>query len=256
MKKKLILSLALAALLLSALPVEACAIGPYPPTLTVIVYGAPKDLQMRVVLQYEGQPLSCPMEREHRAWETMFRLYRDGVSIFDHWHGNGHDFRGAVLLLISGGEERSVPIPDGLLKPRGYDEVLTLRYADGSLTYGFTAWRAPLLIGMRVLAALLIEGLFFRLSGFTERKSWLMFLAINIVIHGALNALCYGRFNLTDPRYPVAFFITILLSFLAELCAFLLLVDEYDSDRLTAYLLKANLASHAFNNLLISFLPM
>lgn len=256
MKKKLLLALVVFALVFTALPIDAWAIGSSPPTLTVLVYGAPKDLDMHIVLQYEGQPLSCPTERERRAWETMFRLYRAGVSMYTQWHGNAQDFQGAELLLTGGGQQRHIPIPDGLLSAHGYNEVLTLYYTSGTLRYGFAPWRAPLLIGLRVLAALLIEGLFFRLSGFSQKETWFAFLGINIVVHGVVNALCYGKFNLTTPRYSVAFFMVILLSFLVELTAFLLTVHEYDSDRLSRCLLKANVASHAFNYVLLALLPM
>lgn len=256
MKKKMLLALVLVMLVFAVMPVGAWALGPYPPTLTVIVYGAPKDLQMNVLLQYEGQTLNVPMDFERRAWESYYRVYRDYVSMHTYWHGNGRDFKDAELVLVSGEGEKVIPIPDGLLQPRGYDEILTVRYATGELSYGFPAWRAPLLIGLRVLAALLVEGIFFRFYGYTTRRSWLMFVIINVVVHGIVNSLCYGRINITDNVYRVAYFTIILLSFLAELCAFLLTVVEYDSDRLSKCLIKANVASHAVNYLLIKLLPL
>ena len=257
MKKKLLLLLVLAAMVFGALPAEAWAIGTAPPAVTVVVYGAPKDMQMRAVLQYEGEPLSCPLEVEHRAWESLYRFYRAGVSMHSqYWKGNARDFEGAELLLESSDGVRHIPIPEGLLTRGGSDDVLTLYYRSGKLIRGFAPWRSPVLIGMRVLAALLIEGIFFRLSGFSTKKSWLLFLAINVVIHGFLNYLCCGRINLTGSRYAVGFFTAILVSFLVELVAFVLLVDEYDTDRLARCLIRANLASHAFNYVLMAFLPL
>ena len=249
--------LVLAALAFGVLPAEAHAIGTAPPAVTVVVYGAPKDMQMHVVLQYEGEPLSCPMEAERRAWESLYRFYRAGVSMHSRfWDGNASDFEGAVLLLESSDGVLRVPIPEGLLTRGGSSDILTLYYSSGKLIRGFAPWRSPLLIGMRVMAALLIEGLFFRLSGFTTRKSWLLFIAINVAVHGFLNYLCCGRINLTGSRYAVGFFIAILVSFLVELVAFVLLVDEYDTDRLARCLIRANLASHAANYVLMAVLPL
>ena len=256
-RKILLFLTVLLALVFGALPAEAFAIGTAPPALTVVVYGAPKDMRMHAVLQYQGEPLSCPLEHERRGWEDLYRFYRAGVSMHSRfWNGNASDFEGAVLLLESCEETKEIPIPDGLLTTGGSNEVLTLYCRSGKLSYGFAPWRTPVLVAMRVLSALLIEGLFFRLAGFSTRKSWLLFLAINIVIHGLLNWLCCGKINFTGSRYAVGFFAAILVSFLVELVAFVLLVDEYDTDRLARCLIRANLVSHAVNYVLMAFLPL
>ena len=254
--KKPLLSLLIILALFAALPAAVWAIGPYqPPTLTVVVLGAPKDTQMRIHMQREGESFSTPVECERRAWESCYRVYRAGVWPLSDWYGNAYDFRGAEIVLTGGGEEKHVPIPEGLLSDRGFNEIVTLRYATGALRYGLPAWRAPLLIGIRVLAALLIEGVIFFFSGYTNKKSWLLFLAINLVIHGALNVFCNGWINVNPDIYAM-FFLGVFVSFILEIAAFLLLVDEQSSDIAIGYLVKANLASQAVNLLLISFLPL
>lgn len=254
--KKPFLSLIFMFMLFAALPFEVWAVGPYqPPTLTLVVYGAPKDTEMRVILQHEGEEVNVPLEYERRGWESYYRLYRAAAWQINAWYGNAHDFKDATLVLISGGGEKRVPIPDGLLSDRGFNETLTLRYATGALRYGLPVWRAPLLVGMRVLAALLIEGIIFRLCGYTEKKSWLLFLLINVVIHGALNIFCSGWLNVNPAMYWI-YFLLIFVSFLLEITAFLLLVDERERDITISYLVKANLASHAVNFLMISALPL
>ncbi len=253
---KRILTFLLALLLFAAIPAGIWATGPYqPPTLTVVVLGAPKDTEMRVIIQHEGEAVNVPLERETRAWENTYRLYRAAVWQFGNWYGNAYDFKGAELLLINASGQKRIPIPDGLLHDRGFNEIITLRYASGRLSYGLPAWRAPLLIGIRVLAALLIEGVIFFLSGYTNKKSWLLFLAINLVIHGALSIFCSSWINVNPSMYAV-YFLCVFISFLLEITAFLLLVDEQSSDRAIGYLVKANLASHALNLLLIAFLPL
>lgn len=52
------------------------------------------------------------------------------------------------------------------------------------------------------------------------------------------------------------YFLCVFIAFLLELAAFLLLVDEQGSDIAVGYLVKANLASHAVNLLLLAFLPL
>ena len=95
----------------------------------------------------------------------------------------------------------------------------------------------------------------FFLSGYTNKKSWLLFLAINLVIHGALSIFCSSWINVNPSMYAV-YFLCVFIAFLLELAAFLLLVDEQGSDIAVGYLVKANLASHAVNLLLLAFLPL
>lgn len=256
-KGKVLWLLLLMALVFGTLPAEASAIGNAPPAVTVVVYGAPKDLRMHVVLQYEGNPLSSPLEYERRGWESLYRFYRLGVSMHGNaWSGNARDFRGAVLLLESSDGTREIPIAEGLLTPGGNSDVLTLYYRSGELSAGFAPWRAPVLIAMRVAAALLIEGVFFYFSGFSTRKSWVLFVVINVVIHGFLNWLCCGKINYTGSRYAVGFFTAVLVAFITELVAFVLTVEEYNTDKLARCLIRANLVSHAVNYVLMAVLPL
>ena len=256
MKKKLLLALLLAVTLFSVLPAGAWAVGPYqPPTLTVVVLGAPKGTEMSVTLRRDEEQFHSPLECERRLWENCYRLYRAGVWQIKDWYGNAYDFRDAELVLKNSEGEKRVPIPEGLLQPRGFNEVLTLHYRTGELCYGLPAWRAPLLIGIRLAAVLLIEGLFFYLKGFRDRKSWLLFTLINVLIHGGLNIYCSGWINVNPDMYAV-FFIVVFISFLVEIAGFLLLVDEYGSDRLIGFLVPANLCSYAATLLMMNVLPL
>ena len=59
---KKICSLLLALLLVAAIPVGVWAVGPYqPPTLTVILLGAPRGTEMRVILQHEGEEVNVAL---------------------------------------------------------------------------------------------------------------------------------------------------------------------------------------------------
>ena len=238
------------------MPVHTWAIGPYqPPTLTVVVLGAPAGTEMSVILHKGDEVFHSPIECERRAWESYYRIYRAGVWQIKDWYGNAYDFKDAELLIKNSEGEKLIPIPDGLLQPRGFDETITLRYDSGTLSYGLPVWRSPLLVGIRVLVALLIEGIFFFFKGFTEKKSWLVFFLINIVIHGALNVFCNGWINVNPSIYAV-FYLVVFVSFLLETAGFLMLVDEYSSDRIISYLVPANLCSHAVNLLLMNYLPI
>ena len=106
MKKKLLLALLLAVTLFSVLPAGAWAVGPYqPPTLTVVVLGAPKGTEMSVTLRRDEEQFHSPLECERRLWENCYRLYRAGVWQIKDWYGNAYDFRDAGALRLDRIEE-------------------------------------------------------------------------------------------------------------------------------------------------------
>lgn len=256
MSRKRLISLLLALLLFSAIPAGIWAVGPYqPPTLIVVVLGAPKGTEMTAVIHKGSEVFHVPMEGERRLWETSYSLFRIAAWQIKNWYGNAYDFKDAELVMKNSEGEKRVPIPDGMLKPRGFNETLTLRYKTGELSYGLPVWRGPLLISIRLLAVLLVEGLFFYFKGYSRRKSWVMFVLINLVFHGLLNYFCNGWINV-NPDYYTLFFIAIFVEFVFETSAFLLLVDETDSNSLIDFLLPANVASHIVTLLLMSILPL
>ena len=82
-----------------------------------------------------------------------------------------------------------------------------------------------------------------------------MFVLINLVIHGLMNLFCNGWINV-NPDYYTLFFIAIFIAFVFETTAFLLLVDECDSNELMSFLFPANVAGHIVTLLLMSVLPL
>lgn len=256
MRKKLAIALLLVVMIFSSLPVQAWAVGPFqPPTLVVVVLGAPKETDMMVVMRKEDEVFHVPMEGKRRAWESDFCLYRMAAWQITNWYGNAYDFKDAELVLTNSEGEKRIPIPDGMLSPRGFNETLTIHYGSGELSYGLPAWRAPLLISIRLAAVLLVEGLIFFLKGYSRARSWLMFVLINLVIHGLLNVFCNG-WIFVNPDYYTLFFIAIFVSFVFEIACFLLLVDEGSSDEMIDYLIPANLAGHITTMVLMRVLPL
>lgn len=257
--RKFLTALLLAVTLLAALPVEAAAdMGPFyarPPALTFLVYGAPKDVQMRIIMHRRNETFSVPVELETRLWEKQFRLYRESVWQIREWFGNAYDFKDAELVFIDASGERHIPIPEGMLKARADEEYLTYYYRSGTLKYGLPLWRAPLLMSMRILLAIAIEAFFFYRAGFLLPVSWLKFFLINVFTHGLLALLCNGWINVQPGVYAL-YFIALFLAFTLETVLFLLIVDEQDSNKTMNFLAKANLVSMAATFFLIFKVPI
>lgn len=257
--KRFLLSLLIAAALFTALPTEAMAalehVYARPPALTFLVYGAPKDTQMRIIMHRRGETFSVPVELETRLWEKQYRLYRESVWQIREWFGNAYDFKDAELVFIDGSDERHVPIPDGLLTPRADEEYLSYYFRSGKLAYGLPLWRAPLLMSIRILLALVIEAFFFYRAGYLLRSSWIKFFCINIITHGLLALMCNGWINIQPGAYAL-FFIALFLAFTLEMVLFLLIVDEQDSNRAANFLAKANLVSMSATFFIIFKMPI
>lgn len=242
----------------AVLPSEIMALGQYyerPPALTLIAYGIPKDTALRVIMHHGGKTYDLPFDHEHRMWEEQYRLFRESVWQFREWYGNAYDFKDAELVFITDSGERHVPIPDGMLTERASDEYLTYYYRSGQLKYGLALWRAPLLISIRVLLAIVIESFFFYRAGYCMRRSWISFVLINIVTHGLLALLCNGWIN-PQPGSFALYFIALFLAFVLEIALFVLIVDEQDSNRAASFLTKANAASLLATFLIVFEMPI
>ena len=256
--QRLLLSLLILISVFTVLPTEALALNQYygrPPTLTLLVYGAAEDTELRVIMHRGGKTYDIPFEHERRLWEDQYRLYREAVWQFREWYGNAYDFKDAELVFTNASGQWRVPIPDGMLTERADEEYLTYYCRSGRLRYGLALWRAPLLMSIRVLLAILIESFFFYRAGYCLRKIWISFVLINVVTHGLLALLCNGWINVQPGSFAL-YYIALFLAFVLETVLFVLIVNEQDSNRAASFLAKANAVSLLATFLLIFVLPI
>ena len=160
-----------------------------------------------------------------------------------------------IKIFIDSTGERHVPLPQSMLTPRADEEYYTYYYGSGTLKYGLALWRAPVLMSIRVLLALLIEAFFFYRADYYFRRSWVRFLLINILVHGLLALLCNGWINIQPGAYAL-YFVALFLGFTLETVLFVLFVDEQDSNHAMDYLVKANLVSMSGTFCLIFVMPI
>ncbi len=249
--KRFLVSLYAVLLLLAAFPAEAFASGAGGyrfPTITVLAYHAPADLEIRVEVQKNGESVPETTQRSRRAWELSFRLYREDVFRANSFKGNDRDFAGSVLLCRSGGEERRIPIPQSCLTDGGSRDVMTLDCQSWTLSPGLPAWRGPLILGMRVLMVILVQALLFLVMGYREWRSWLCLVGVNLATQIPLNLLLNRRIWVNDTNWHSAVFMGVLLGLLllvlaAETMVMALVVKEQDRDRTGSFVIYANAAS-------------
>jgi len=242
MKKKNTLVLALLILLL--LPCPALANSAEPPTLTVLVSNPPDGLSM--TLQFPDGSFQEPIQlkKSTKGWEAYYRFFN---ALLPGESGN----KDAVLTVSYGGDSLEFPLSGDDFS---YNSLVTLDLDAGTLSHGQPVWRVPLLVALRVISTLLIEGLVFFLFQYRERRSWLVFLAVNLVTQTALNM------SFTGPQYTgywmIGYVFGEVLVLAVELLAFTLLLREFKKGRAALCAVAANAASLLLGGVMLTYLPI
>lgn len=261
MKKKLFcLFSAILIVLCLATPVHAenaMGTGGYrPPMVTIITLNGPRDLQLTMRLHLrDGRVIPVKMEKKTRGWEQQYRIYREDIYAAKNWYGNAYDLLDAELVLISGGRERVIPLEQTLTDQMTMDDVLMLNVRKGSLSLGAPAWRTPLLALMRVLIAVGLELLIFRLRGFVLLHTHVTVAIISAVTFGLLSVFTANWLNY-DSRSEGIFCIFLLVILVAQILAGIILTEEDTRDRTLSTLVMADVAASVATVLALTFLPV
>lgn len=237
------LSALLLACCLLLCPAMALANAAAPPSILIIVPHAPEEFSLSFSLGGEAFHL----QESTRGWERYYALYHMGVPFESD----------LVVQAKTAGETMDYRIARETLQ--NYNNTFTLVLAGGqlpaALTPGYLPGRDALLVMLRVSLTLLLEGLLLFALGYRQRRSWVVFLCMNLVTQGLLN------FWLLDVSpfsgYALlALFIGELFVFLAEAIVFARLAKEKTTGRRIAFTLLANLISLLLGGLLITRLPV
>ena len=233
----------LALFLIFALSVPASANSAEPPGMIIIVEGAPEDMTLTLVPGQEPE-YEIRIHESRRGWETYFRLYY------------GMDFSilsSAMIRVESSGNNFTCPIPAEA--GRRYNSLLTLNYENRTLTLGQRWWRQPMLTAVRVALTLLVEGLLFFAFGFRGKRSWIVFLIVNLLTQGWLNYIINSS-AFSNGYWVLGLYLAEFVIFIAEAIAFPMATKEKKKGRCVLYALAANAASLIAGLLLINHLPI
>ncbi len=209
-----------------------------PPSIIVLVSNPPKDMEIH--LDRDGQIIES--RKNEKMLETTFS--------FHSYHFEKNEIY--QFLIVSNGETIVVPIDTPLT---GYNNLYTLDLKTHTLTQGRAPYKNVLYIALRVIFTLIIEGLIFFAFGFREKRSWIIFLVLNLFTQGALNIWLNSMFP-SNGYIIFALVIGEFFVFLAELIGFTALVPEQKRLKTAAYVILANLLSLVAGGYLITLLPL
>lgn len=238
-KKFLILVLLLCSILISIFPTDVRANSAEPPSLVILVKNPAKDFSITLL---SGQnEIEAKVKRV--AWEGTYVFYSRDMR-----NGDRYTFK-----VTTGGESFEVTLDKPI---EGYNNIYTFDVLNKTLTPGKYPFRSVLLVGIRLILTLLIEGLIFWLFRYRQKRSWLIFLAINLVTQGLLNIWLNNEATTSSGYLIIVLIIGEFFVFIAEMIAFPALITEHRKSRSLLYAFIANLVSLIAGGYLITLLPV
>lgn len=263
MKKKA-LALCLAVLASFLLPLPASANSAEPPRLSVIVMNPPEDLELSLVFTKPGAEEPVEAEASRLAWEGYYLFRPASFPSFWEWDNSPEDMT-VTLVAKTCGEVISIPLDSSTLaQDTGsyYNNLCVLDLAAQTLTPGAPWWRQPLLVFLRVGLTLLLEGLVFLLLGYRQKRSWVVFLVVNLITQGGVNALLlwgvgsFGNIYSSGLAFLFLYVPMELVVMAVEIVAFRKLLQEKRKLDATVYAIVANLLSWVLGGALLTYLPL
>jgi len=237
--KRLLLVMVLGMLMILILPANALANSAEPPSLVILINNPPDDLSI-VLVSNEKQPEAIV---RRVAWEGYYVFYSRDMQV-----GGKYTFK-----VTTNGESFECTLGAPLQR---YNNVVTLDVSNRELTPGKYPFRSVLLVSIRLLLTLILEGIIFWLFRFRQKRSWLIFLAINLVTQGILNILLNSGGSLMPSYLIFSLIFGEIFVFAAEMIAFPIYIKEHKKSRILIYAFIANLISLIAGGYIISVLPV
>ncbi len=209
-----------------------------PPSILIIVPDAPDDLEIEMFSNDK-------YIKADKLDKTLEKYYTFSL----------HDLEGLSKYKFKISTEDSsfeILLDEPL---QGYNNVFTLNIKKQTLTSGKLFSRTLKLVSLRITLTLIIEGLIFLSFGYREKRSWIIFLVINLLTQGFLNIWLNGF----TPMKSYIFFALIfgeIWVFIAEAIGFSIFIKEHNRSKTIGYVLLANFLSLIAGGYLISLLPL
>ncbi len=229
--------------LLLSMMIPAFANSAEPPGIIVISHNTPEDARLSLVTDSGEEWEFRQVIKSQKAWESQYRLWFPlELRTFED-----------TKLCVSAGAARFVcDFPEDSFRFR---TVLTLDFEAKTLTSGQDPWRQPVLIAIRLTLTLLLEALVFLAFGFRKKRSWILFLSMNLMTQICLNLIISSN-AFSGGYWMIVYYLAEFIIFQAEAAVACLLIREKKWWQRILSTLLANLVSLIAGVVLISNLPI
>jgi hypothetical protein len=207
-----------------------------PPSILIIVPGAPDDLEISI-----GEN-TIANRIEHKEFESFYTFYSYQLKSTDY-----------IVTVTTGGKTFNIKLDTPL---KSYNNIYTLDLKNQTLTPGKSLSRSVARVSIRVILTLVIEGIVFLLFGYRRKKSWLVFLIVNLLTQGILNIWLNGYTPRISSYLLFSLILGEILVFFVEMIVFLIFIKEHRRWRTALYVIAANLLSLIAGFYLMAALPL
>lgn len=219
-----------------------------PPCLTIVVVDAPDDLEVNIRYSDGSAEEVRKLKTGQRGWETYFRL-----DTFHPLEYSAEMLADAVVEFSCAEYSFECSLPDEAC--REYNNIVMLDREAQKLTNGTYPGRYALIVTLRILTILVIEGAVFILFRYREKRSWAVFFLLNLITQAALNIMLYGM-DYESYQAALAYVFIEVVVFIAESLVYRSALREHGKGRAVIYAVCANAVSLCVGGLMISHLPL
>ncbi|MBV1710157.1 MAG: hypothetical protein KMY54_09900, partial [Erysipelothrix sp.] len=151
-----------------------------PPMVWILVPGTYEHVEGVLIVD----DVVIPGYIRQNKMETYIRFYYSSIPEFDQQKEiDGSD---AIFIITLDHKQYSVKSD---IRGNGYNDLYTFDLETMTLSEGTTLQRNASLISLRLFSTLILEGLVFFLMGYRKRRTWILFLLVNLITQGFLNIL-------------------------------------------------------------------
>lgn len=214
-----------------------------PPSFVIYSLNAPKDAEI-FILAEDGEHNASMYDKRICLWETSFFI--------DYY---GFDKTDNKLMVRSAEKSFEVEFPDKYVDD-SFSSFYTLDFEAETLTENISPLRAPLYMLLRVMFTLIIECGFYFLVGYREKRSYIMFITVNLITQMFVNLVINGGSLDIFYSYTLLIYIGMeLLVFIAEMIALPITVKEKKAGWTVLWTFAANNISMVIGGIALLFVP-
>lgn len=242
MKKRSLVLFCLLFITISIIPVYANAAEL--PSITIIVEG--KDAEVIVDFLNDGKVIEDDgygnISKRSLFNETYFVFYDDRT-----------DTDTTISIRVTTPTETYEIETDSATT--NYYTIYRLDQEKQLLEEGKGLKRSLVLVSTRVFITLVVEGLILYLFGFREKRTWIIFLVVNLLTQGGLN-IWMNTSHMFESYLFLNLIFTEIFILIAEIMLLIPNIKEKKSNRVLAFVFTANFFSLIVGIKLIAVLPV
>jgi len=210
-----------------------------PPAVMIIIEGATDETQVALV---SGDKRYVAKHVTDKVFEKQYAFYYH--EIIWPWNEKMH------LEVISGDEQLDFDFPNAMDQ---YRNLYTVNLKSGNLLEGVTFWRQIKWVLRRVSVTIAIEALVFLAFGYRERRTFIIFLVMNLITQGYLNVTLSG---IGMGAYVLLGLIVLeILVLITELIIGLIAIREHKRWRTALCIFVCNVVSFFVGGAMLMMLP-